>query len=69
MDGIYQNGPNQETPAQRATRIEREAAVIRKAHAEIDAGLGIDLDDLEAWFDQLEIDRNAPMPKPGSPVN
>jgi hypothetical protein len=55
-----------ETADQRETRIQRELAIIAKAHAEIDAGLGIDDDDLEAWLDQLDIDENAPFPLPKS---
>jgi hypothetical protein len=55
-----------ETAEQRETRIRQEMALITKAHAEIDAGLGIGDDDVEAWLDQLDIDENAPMPVPES---
>ncbi len=55
-----------ETAEQRETRIRREMALVAKAHAEIDAGLGIGDDDVEAWLDQLDIDENAPMPVPDS---
>jgi hypothetical protein len=51
-----------ETAEQREARIRRELALIAVAEARLDAGLGIDLDDLEAWFDQLDINENAPMP-------
>jgi len=55
-----------ETAEQREIRIRREVAIVAKAHAEIDAGLGIEDDDVEAWLDQLDIDENAPMPLPKS---
>jgi predicted transcriptional regulator len=61
-----QNPQPLETAEQREIRIRREMAVIAKAHAEIDAGLGIEDDDVEAWLDQLDIDENAPMPLPKS---
>jgi len=48
-----------ETPAERAARIGREADTIAKAHADIDSGLGIEDDAMDAWFDQLERDANA----------
>jgi predicted transcriptional regulator len=53
-----------ETAEQRATRIRREMAIIAEAHAEIDAGLGIEDDDVEAWLDQLDTDEKTPMPVP-----
>jgi len=55
-----------ETAEQREIRIRREVAIVAKEHAEIDAGLGIEDDDVEAWLDQLDIDENAPMPFPKS---
>ncbi len=55
-----------ETEAARADRIQWEAAVIAQGEAEIDAGLGIDSDDLEAWFDALDRDEDAPLPAPRS---
>ena len=53
-----------ETEPDREARVRREAALIAKAHAEINAGLGIELDDAEAWLDALEIDENTPLPAP-----
>jgi hypothetical protein len=61
-----QSTPPAETADQRESRIQRELALIEKGQAEIDAGRGIDLEDLEAWFDQLDVDENAPMPAPRS---
>jgi predicted transcriptional regulator len=57
-------GIGAETEEARAARIRREAALIAQAHADIDAGLGIEEEELEAWLDQLEIDENTPLPAP-----
>jgi predicted transcriptional regulator len=57
-----------ETEEARAARIRREAALIAQAHADIDAGLGIEEEELEAWLDQLEIDEDAPLPTPKAPA-
>ena len=57
-----------ETPAEQAARIRHEAAVIAKGHADLDAGLGIEDDALEAWLDRLDHDESAPLPVPGHPV-
>jgi len=51
-----------ESPAERVERLQREAAIIARAHADIDAGLGIEDDDLEAWLERLDQDENAPLP-------
>jgi hypothetical protein len=48
--------------AERALRVGREAAIIARAHAEIDAGLGVEDDDLETWLDRLDQDENTPAP-------
>ncbi len=55
-----------ETEADRLGRIEREEAIIAKAEADIDAGLGIEDDDLEAWLDALDHHPDAPLPSPRS---
>lgn len=55
-----------ETEAERAGRVQREAAVIARAEADIDAGLGIDDEDLEVWLDDLDRDEAAPLPAPRS---
>ncbi len=52
-----------ESDAERHARIQREAALIAKAEADIDAGLGIADGDLEQWLDAL--DRDSTTPKPG----
>jgi len=38
----------------RAERVRREVELIAKAHADIDAGLGISDDELEALLDELD---------------
>ena len=71
MDGIQGISPETglpigETEAARLARIAREREVVARAEAAIDAGLGIEFEDLEAWFDALDLDENAPMPLPRS---
>jgi predicted transcriptional regulator len=51
-----------ETDTAREARIRWEAEEIAKGKAEIEAGLCYDWDDLKAWYDQLDIDPDAPMP-------
>jgi len=55
---------NAETAVAREARLRWEAAVIAKGHAEIDAGLGLDWDDVEAWLRDLDRDPNAQKPRP-----
>jgi hypothetical protein len=40
-------------------RRRRESAIIARGHADIDAGRGIEDDDLEAWLDQLDRDESS----------
>ena len=54
----------QETPAERQARLRHEAEVIARGHADIDAGLGIEHDELKAWLLILDEDENAPLPVP-----
>jgi len=58
-----------EPPADRTARIRREAVVIAKGHADIDAGDGIENDALETWLDELDRDENAPSPISRSPAS
>lgn len=53
-----------ETPPERAERVAREAEVIARGHAEIDAGHGIGEEELEVWLDALDRDPAAPLPAP-----
>ncbi len=54
--------PSPETAAERARRIKREAEILAQAERDIDAGLGIEDDEMEAWLD--EIDRTKPIDEP-----
>ncbi len=45
-------------------RMAREEALIAKAEVDIDAGMGVEDDDVEEWLDSLEHDPNAPLPSP-----
>jgi hypothetical protein len=42
-----------------AANIQREADIIAKAHADIDAGHGIEDSDMETWLDKLDDDPKA----------
>lgn len=57
-------GQTDETAAEREARLRYEAAVIARGHAEIEAGLGIEYDDLKAWLLALDDDENTPLPAP-----
>lgn len=48
--------------AVRDEHTRREEVTIAKAEADIDAGLGIEDADVEAWLDALDGDPNAPIP-------
>jgi hypothetical protein len=51
-----------ETQGPRDARIRLEAESIARGQGDIDAGRGIELPELEAWFRALETDTNAPFP-------
>jgi len=53
-----------ETTSDREERIRWEAAVIARAREQAAAGDVIDGDALDAWFEALEHDENAPFPTP-----
>jgi hypothetical protein len=55
-----------ETAESKVERVKREAEIIAQAHADIDAGLGIGDDELEAWLDELDVNPDAPLPSPGA---
>ena len=58
-----------DTKAERHARIDREEEVIAKADADIDAGLGVGLDEAEVWLNTLDHDPDAPLPVPrGGPA-
>ena len=56
--------PIGETAGERVVREAREAATIARGIAEFKAGLYLTEDELDAWFDQLDRDPDAPMPVP-----
>ena len=58
--GSGQGSP--ETTVDRARRIEREAEILTQAERDIDAGLGIEDDEMEQWL--AELDRTEPMHEP-----
>lgn len=70
--GVAQGRPwpvaRDETGEQRRARVAHEAELIAQARAELEAGLGIEDDQLEAWLDQLEQDPEAPLPAPQADV-
>jgi predicted transcriptional regulator len=43
-------------------RLEWEAAMIAEADAEIEAGLYVDADEMDAWIDSIGTDRELPPP-------
>ncbi len=53
-----------EIDADQLARMAREEAIIMKAEADIDAGLGIEDDEVEAWLDALDNDPDASLPSP-----
>jgi hypothetical protein len=55
-----------ESAVERGARIRREAETIARAHAAIDAGLGIEDEAMEAWLAKLDNDPYAPLPQPRS---
>jgi len=58
-----------ESAAEREVRRRFEAAVIAKAQADIDAGLGLEWDNVEDWLIELEQNPDAPLPRPQAPVS
>jgi hypothetical protein len=57
-----------EIAADREARLRYEAAVIARAQADIDAGLGLEWEDVEDWLIELERNPNATFPQPRAPV-
>lgn len=54
--------PSPETEAERQARLAWEAAGIAEARAELDAGLYVDADEIDAWIDSIGIDHELPPP-------
>jgi predicted transcriptional regulator len=51
-----------ETEAESQRRFAWEAAMIAEADAEIEAGLYIDADEIDAWIDSIDTDHELPPP-------
>jgi hypothetical protein len=60
ISGSQPNGP--EIKAARQRCLVWEAAMVAEADAEIDAGLYVDADDIDAWIDSIGTDRELPRP-------
>lgn len=56
----HQPGHHESAEAKRA-RIHREADVIAQGRAELAAGHGIALEDLDSWLDKLETNSASPL--------
>ena len=54
------DGP--ETEVERRDRLAWEAAGIAEARAELDAGLYVDANDIDAWIDSMGTDHELPTP-------
>jgi predicted transcriptional regulator len=53
---------HQETEAERRDRLAWEADGIAQARAELDAGLYVDADEIDAWIDSMGTDHKLPPP-------
>jgi predicted transcriptional regulator len=51
-----------ETEAERQRRLAWEAEMIAEADAEIEAGLYVDADEVDAWIDSIGTDHELPPP-------
>jgi hypothetical protein len=56
------DAPRPETDADRKRRIAREAAMIAEARAELDSGLYVDADEVDAWLGSIGTDHELPPP-------
>jgi predicted transcriptional regulator len=54
--------PRPETEAESQRRLAWEAAMIAEADAEIEAGLYVDADEVDAWIDSIGTDHELPPP-------
>ena len=63
----FRRGPSEpprENDVERLARIAREWELLAQARADMDAGLGVDWDDVEAWLHELDSNESAPVPEP-----
>ena len=61
-DTGHNQGRETETPANRQSRLAREAAGIAEAEAELDAGLYVDADDVSTWIHSIGTEHELPPP-------
>jgi predicted transcriptional regulator len=54
--------PRPETEAERRARLAWEAEGLAEARAELDAGLYVDADEIDAWIDSIGTDHELPPP-------
>ena len=54
--------PRPETEAEKRRRLAWEATMIAEADAEIEAGLYVDSDEVDAWIDSIGTDHELPPP-------
>jgi hypothetical protein len=54
--------PHPETEAERQARLAWEAEGIAEARAELDAGLYVDADEIDAWIESIGTDHELPPP-------
>jgi len=56
------DAPRLETEAERRRRLAWEAEKIAEARAELDAGLYVDADEVDAWIASIDTDHELPPP-------
>ena len=62
MDTVPLHDPTPESQADRRDRLAWEAAGIAEARAELDAGLYVDADDVDAWINSIGTENELPPP-------
>jgi len=68
MSASHRHRPSQvETDADRKARLAREAEMIAEARAEVARGEVVDFDEVAAWVESWDTDRELPMPRPKTP--
>jgi hypothetical protein len=67
LDSVPGIPERRETEVERHARVWRERALVAQAEADIDAGLGVEWAEVEAWLHQLDRDENASPPEPRRP--
>jgi hypothetical protein len=55
--------PEPQTEAEKQGRLAREAEMIAEARAELDAGLYVNVAEVDAWIDSICIEHELPLPR------